>query len=63
MSILAALFWICVICIVVGLIVKLAPLPAPVPTVLWAVVALICVVLLFQALAGGNLGFGSLQLR
>jgi hypothetical protein len=54
-GLLGALFIIAIICIVAGLIIKLAPLPEPVPVILWAVVAIICIVLLAQGL-GVNIG-------
>ena len=56
-GLLVALIAIAIICVIVGLIVQLAPLPHPLPPIIWAVAIIICLVLLARGLGIAIPGF------
>lgn len=49
---LVALCFIAIVCIVASAIVRLAPLPPPVPVLIWAVAAILCVLILLNCIEG-----------
>lgn len=53
-SLIVALVYIGILCIVAQLIVTLAPVPPPVPTIIWAIVAILCLLVLLDAIGGGH---------
>lgn len=55
-GLLGALFIIAIICIIVGLVVRLVPMPHPVGPIIWAIAAIICIVLLARGLGIAILG-------
>jgi hypothetical protein len=51
-----ALIVIAIICVIASCFIKLVPMPAPVPTVIWCIVAVICLLILLRVVTGGSLG-------
>ncbi len=54
-SLLVALIVIAIICVVAGAIIRIVPMPAPVGTIIWAVVAIVCLFVLLRAITGGSI--------
>lgn len=53
-SLLVALIFIAIICVIASAFVRLVPLPAPVPIVVWCIVAVICLLILLRVVTGGS---------
>lgn len=52
-ALLVALIYIAIISVIGWAIISLIPVPAPVKTVIWAVVAVLCLLVLLGAVTGG----------
>jgi hypothetical protein len=55
-ALLIALAYIAIICVIAAVIVRLVPMPAPVGMIVWAVVTIICLLILLRVFTGSSLG-------
>lgn len=55
-SLLVALILIAIVCTIGWAILSIVPVPAPVKTVIWAIVAVVCLLILLRGVTGGSLG-------
>lgn len=46
------LICIAILCVIASVIIKLLPMPEPVPTVLWAIIAVACLLMLLRVVPG-----------
>jgi membrane protein implicated in regulation of membrane protease activity len=59
-ALITAIVVIGILCIIVGVVFKVAPVPAPAQTIIWAVVAIVCLLILLSVFTGGlNLHIGA----
>lgn len=54
-GLLTALILIAIVCVIVGAVLRLVPMPAPVGPILWALTAVLCLLILLGAVTGHGL--------
>jgi uncharacterized protein (DUF983 family) len=58
-ALLVALIYIAIICVVGGVVIRIIPDPKPsyLTTIIWAIVTIVCLVILLQVITGHSLNF------